>query len=207
MCVNYRKLNNITIKNQYPLSNIGKLQDWLLKAKIFTALNLQEAYNLIQMMKSKKWKTTFQIRYEHYKYKVMSFEFTNTSVTCQQMINNTLRDLLDVTVVAYLNDILVYSENLTKHEEHVKQVFKCLTKYNLHLKLKKCKWFKKEIKFLKFMIERNSIQINLNKLKAVYKWKTPTNIKKVQSFLEFVNYNQKFIKHFSQIEASLHNFT
>ena len=109
------------------------------------------------MMKSKKWKTAFQIKYEHYKYKVMPFELTNAPATCQQMINNALRDLLDITVVAYLNDILVYSEDSAKHEEHVKQILKCLMKYNLCLKLKKCEWFKEEVKFLKFMIERNSI--------------------------------------------------
>ena len=109
------------------------------------------------MMKGEKWKTAFQIRYEHYKYKVMSFEFTNTSATCQQMINDALRDLLDITVVAYFDDILVYSENSTKHEEHVKQILKHLVKYNLHLKLKKCEWFKEKVKFLEFMIKRNSI--------------------------------------------------
>ena len=91
------------------------------------------------MMKGKEWKTAFQIRYEHYKYKIMSFELTNTSATCQQMINNALRDLLDVTVVAYLNDIFIYLKDSAKHEKHVKQILKHLMKYNLHLKLKKCK--------------------------------------------------------------------
>ena len=87
----------------------------------------------------------------------MPFELINASATCQQMINNALRDLLDVTVVAYLDDILVYSEDFTKHEKHVKQVLKHLAKYNLHLKLKKCEWSKEEVKFLEFMIKRNSI--------------------------------------------------
>ena len=121
------------------------------------------------MMKSKKWKITFQIKYRHYEYKVMPFKLTNAPAICQQMINDALRDLLDITVVAYFNDILVYSEDSAKHEKHVKQILKHLAKYNLCFKPKKCKWFKEEIKFLEFMIERNSIQINSDKLRAVHK--------------------------------------
>ena len=108
-------------------------------------------------MKSEKWKTTFQTKYEHYKYKIMSFKLINTSATCQQMINDALRDLLNIIVITYLDDILVYSENSAKHEKHVKQILKHLTKYNLCFKSEKCEWFKKEIKFLEFMIKRNSI--------------------------------------------------
>ena len=89
------------------------------------------------MMKSKKWKTAFQIKYKHYEYKIMSFEFTNASATCQQMINDTLRDLFDVIVVAYFDDILIYLKDSAKHEEHVKQILKHLAKYNLHLKSEK----------------------------------------------------------------------
>ena len=99
----------------------------------------------------------------------MSFEFINALATCQQMINDALKDLLDIIVVVYLDDIFVYSENSVKHEKHVKQIFKCLMKYNLCLKSEKCEWFKKEVKFLEFMIERNLIQINSDKLRAVHK--------------------------------------
>ena len=207
LCVDYRKLNDITIKNRYPLPNIGELQDRLSKAQVFTALDLRGAYNLIRMMKGEEWKTAFRTRYGHYEYKVMPFGLTNAPATCQQMINDALRDLLDVTVVAYLDDILVYSEDPAKHEEHVKQVLERLAKYNLRLKPEKCEWSKEEVKFLGFMIGRNSIRIDPDKLRAVHEWKTPTNVKEVQSFLGFVNYNRKFIKHFSQIGAPLHNLT
>ena len=170
-------------------------------------LNLWETYNLIKMKADEKWKTAFRIRYGHYKYKVMLFDLINASVTCQQMINDILRDLLNVTVIAYLDDILIFFKNLTKHEEHVRQVLKCLMKYKLHLKSEKCEWFKKEVKFLEFMIENNLIQINLTKLTAVKEWRQLMNVKEIQFFLRFVNYNQKFIKHFFQIRASLHNLT
>ena len=207
LCVNYHKLNNIIIKNWYPLLNISELQDQLAEATIFTVLDLQEVYNLIRMKTGKEWKTTFRIRYGHYKYKVMPFDLTNASATCQQMINDALRDLLDVTVIAYLDDILIFFKDPVKHEDHVRQVLKHLMKYKLCLKPEKCKWSKKEVKFLGFMIENNLIQINPTKLAAVKEWRQSTNVKEVQSFLRFVNYNQKFIKHFSQIRTSLHNLT
>ena len=141
------------------------------------------------MKAGKKWKTAFKIRYDHYEYKVMLFSLINASVTCQQMINNILRDLLNVTVIVYLDDILIFFKNFMKHEEHVRQVLECLMKYKLHLKPEKCEWFKKEVKFLGFMIGNNSIQINLTKLAAVKEWRQLTNVKEIQFFLRFVNYN------------------
>ena len=138
----------------------------------------------------------------------MSFELTNASATCQQMINDALRDLLNVTVVAYLDDILIYSENSAKHEKHVKQVLEHLAKYNLWLKLEKCEWSKKEVKFLEFMIERNTIQIDLNKLKAVHEWKTSTNVKEVQSFLEICQLQSEVYQTLlTDWCTSLHNLT
>ena len=119
------------------------------------------------MKAGEKWKTAFRIRYGHYKYKVMFFDLTNASATCQQMINDVLRDLLNVTVIAYLDDILIFFKDSAKHEDHVRQVLECLVKYKLCLKSEKCKWSKKEVKFLEFMIENNLIQINLIKLAAV----------------------------------------
>ena len=207
LCVDYRKLNDITIKNRYPLPNISELQDRLSEAKIFTALDLRGAYNLIRMKAGEEWKTAFRTRYGHYEYKVMPFGLTNAPATCQQMINDALRDLLDVTVVAYLDDILIYSKDPAKHESHVKQVLERLANYKLRLKPEKCEWSKEEVKFLGFMIGKNSIRIDPAKLAAVKEWNQPTNVKEVQSFLGFVNYNRKFIKHFSQIGAPLHNLT
>ena len=120
LCVDYHKLNDITIKNWYSLFNINELQDWLAEATIFITLNLQEVYNLIKMKVGKKWKTAFRIRYDHYEYKVMLFDLINASVTCQQMINDVLRDLLNVTVIAYLDDILIFFKDFMKYENHVR---------------------------------------------------------------------------------------
>ena len=137
----------------------------------------------------------------------MSFELTNASTTFQKMINDTLREYLNIFVIIYLNDILIYSKTLKKHVEHVQKVLTCLIKKNLRLKSKKCEFHKKKINFLKFVIERHDIKMNLNKITAVQEWKKFTTIKKVQAFLRFVNYNRKFIKDYSKVVVSLIKLT
>ena len=126
LCVDYRKLNEITIKNRYSLPNISELQDKLFGAIYFTKLNLKGAYNLIRMKAREEWKTTFRIRYEHYEYLIMSFGLINASAICQEIINDALREHLDVFVIAYFDDILIYSKTLSEHVQHVKKVLHCL---------------------------------------------------------------------------------
>jgi hypothetical protein len=111
MCVDYWKLNDITVKNWYLLPNITELQDQLLRAKIFTALDLRDGYHLIWIKKGEEWKTAFYTRYGHYKYTIILFGLTNALATFQELINNVLRTHLDIFVIAYLDDILVYSKN------------------------------------------------------------------------------------------------
>lgn len=118
--VDYRKLNDITVKNRYPLPNIGELQDRITGANWFTKIDLKGAYNLICMKEGEEWKTAFRTRYRHYKYLVMPFELTNAPATCQMMINDTLREYLDTTTVAYLDDILIYTTGSLR--QHVKDV-------------------------------------------------------------------------------------
>ena len=120
--VNYRKLNVIIIKNKYLLLNIGELQDRLIGAKWFTKLNLRGAYNLVKIKKDDKWKTVFKIWYRIYKYQIILFELTNTSAIYQILINNTLAGYLDIYAIVYLNNILIYSENLEDHRRHVKNI-------------------------------------------------------------------------------------
>ena len=138
LCVDFRTLNDITIKNRYPLLNISELQDRLAGAQYFTALDLRGAYNLIRMKEGEEWKTAFRTRYGLYKYTVMLFGLTNALATCQELINNVLRVHLDKTVVAYLDDILVFSKTLKEHVQHVTEVLKCLHKADLRLKPEKC---------------------------------------------------------------------
>ena len=207
LCVDYRKLNDITVKNRYPLPSISELQDRLSGARYFTKLDLRGAYNLIRMKAGEEWKTAFRTRYGHYEYTVMPFGLTNAPATCQDMINDALREHLDVFVVAYLDDILVYSRTLEEHQLHVSKVLECLGVRDLRLKPEKCEFHQEAVDFLGFIVGRNGIRIDPTKLQAVREWKAPNNVKEVQSFLGFVNYNRKFIRDYSRRAIPLTNLT
>jgi len=137
----------------------------------------------------------------------MSFGLTNAPATCQEIINDALRQYLDRFVIAYLDDIMIYSKILKEHVSHVFKVLKCLNRRNLHLKLEKCEFHQEEVDFLEFVVRRHEVRMNPEKLQAVKEWKSSINVKKVQSFLGFINYNKKFIKNYFVNAISLTNLT
>ena len=124
--IDYQQLNSITIKNRYPLPLSIELQDRFHRAKIFTKLDLHRVYNLVYMAKGEEWKTAFRTRYGYFEYQVMLFGLTNALATCQQLVNDILQEFLDNFAVAYLDNILIYSKSLEKHEEQVKKVLEAL---------------------------------------------------------------------------------
>ena len=135
----------------------------------------------------------------------MSFELINASTNCQELFNNRLREYLNIFVIIYLNDILIFFQIIEEHEQHIKKVLECLSKRNLLIKSEKCDWHKKEVDFLRFIIEINDVRMNSDKLTSVKAWSVSTNVKEVQAFLEFVNYNRKFIQEYSQKIMTLTN--
>ncbi len=203
LCVNYRQLNKITKWDSYLLSLIEELQDRLNRVKWFTSLDLKEAYYWVQMKKGKEWKTAFWTRYEHYKYTVMLFELKNTLVTFQRLINDTLREYLNDFAITYLNDILIYSDDLEMHCSHVHKVLKKLNKRTLYVKKSKSKFKAKEIEFLDYIIQSEQIEKNLKKTNAVRNWPSSKWVKKVQAFLELMNYYQKFVLNYAKIAEPL----
>jgi len=203
LCVNYRQLNKITRQNSYFLSLIKELQDQLDRVKWFTSLDLKEAYYWVQMKKGKEWKTAFQTRYEHYKYTVMLFELKNTLATFQSLINDTLREYLDDFAITYLDNILIYSDDLETHCSHVHKVLKKLNKRTLYVKKSKSKFKAKKIKFLNYVIQSGQIKKNSKKTDAVRNWPSSKWVKKVQVFLELMNYYQKFVPNYARIAEPL----
>jgi len=122
LCVDYRGLNHLTVKNRYPLPLMGELMDRLSKAKRYTKLDLRNAYHRIHIREGDEWKTAFRTRYGHFEYQVMPFGLANTPVTFQVYINRVLAGLVDVTCIVYLDDILIYSDDPTMHRQHVAEV-------------------------------------------------------------------------------------
>jgi transposase InsO family protein len=207
LCVDFRTLNDITIKNRYPLPNISELQDRLAGVRYLTALDLRGAYNLIRMKEGEEWKTAFRTRYGLYEYTVMPFGLTNAPATCQELVNNVLRVHLDKTVVAYLDDILVFPKTLKEHIQHVTEVLECLRKADLRLKPEKCEWHKEEVEFLGFIVGRNGVKMSNTKIQVVKDWPKPTTVKGIQEFLGFVNFNRRFIKDYSKKALPLTKLT
>ncbi len=137
LCVDYRALNNITIKNSYSLSLIAELQDRLQSVQWFMKFNIFEAFNWIRIKEEDEWKTVFCTQLEDYKYLIMSFKLINASVMFQTFVNNVLWCYLNQFIIVYLNDILVYSKTKKEHVQHVKKVLQTLKKVDLHIKSEK----------------------------------------------------------------------
>jgi hypothetical protein len=204
-CVNYRELNVITIKNRYSIFLINQLLNRFSDVKKFTKLNIQTTYNFIRIKKEDEWKIAFRCRYEQYEYQIMSFEFANAFVTFQNYINFTLKKFLNVFVIIYLNDILIYFQNEEKHTNHVRLVLKRFRKYKFFAKLSKCDFDLKEVDYLKFIVWINDIRINFARIAIVKKKVESTTRGHVQTFLKFVEFYRRFIKKFNKIIKSLSN--
>ena len=160
------------------------------------------------MKEGKEWKTAFQTKYEHYKYTVMPFGLTNALATFQALINTTLCEYLDIFVIAYLDDLLIYTKStLKEHIQAVKKVFKALQEADIKLQPDKCKLHVKTVKFLGSIITTDGIQMDKKKVKAIKKWPEPRNLKEVQAFLGFANFYQSFIQRSSQICTPLTKMT
>ena len=142
LCVDYRGLNNITIKNRYPLPLIGKSLDQLGQTTQFTQLDLTNAYHRMRIREGNKWKTAFQTRYGHFEYQIMPFGLSNTPVIFQGYVNKVLTEKLDIFIIVYLDNILIYTKDLGQpHVEAVRWLLDQLRKYLLFANLKKCHFY------------------------------------------------------------------
>ena len=207
LCVDYRRLNDITIKNRYPLPLIGDLLDQLRHAKIYTKIDLRGAYNLLRIAPGEEWKTAFRTRFGLFEYRVMPFGLTNAPATFQHLMNNIFHDLLDKCVIIYLDDILVYSSNDSDHRHHVRQVLRRLRTNKLYAKHDKCEFHARQVEFLGFIVNPNGVSMDIDKVSAIVDWPTPKNLREVQSFLGFANFYRRFIDNYSKLATPLHALT
>jgi hypothetical protein len=201
-------LNAITKKNRYSISLIVETIARLFKAKWITKINIHHAFNRIRMhFKEDENLITFRIKYEIYKYLIMSFELINESFIFQNFMNDTLMNYLNEFVVAYLNDIIVYNNNKKKHIQHVRKILWRLREINIQVDVNKCEFHIIETKFLEMIIDRDDIKMNFEKIKTIVEWDTSNHLKNVQTFLKFVNFYRRFIKNFFKIVKSLIKMT
>ena len=167
---------------------MNELRDRVRGSTIFTKIDLKSGYNLIRMRKGDEWKTTFRTRYGHFEYLVMPFGLANAPRTFQNMMNEILRDLLDVRVVVYIDDILIYSSTIEEHQKMVKEVLSRLHANGLAVSLEKCEWNQPKVEFLGYIISQEGIGMAEDKIRSILDWPTPSRLRDVQSFLGFANF-------------------
>jgi hypothetical protein len=191
----YRKLNEMTIKNRYPLPLISKLVNKLRGAKYFMKLDIRWGYNNVRIKEGDEWKAAFRTNRGLYEPLVMFFGLTNSPATFQTMMNDILRDLINEgKVIVYLDDILIFTEDFEEHRRLVCRVLQVLQDNRLYLKPEKCDFEKTEIEYLGFIISHNSMKMDPVKIKGVMEWPEPSTVKQVQAFLGFTNFYRRFIQ-------------
>ena len=205
--VDWRKLNDRTIKDCYSLPLLDDLRDRTQGSKIFTQIDLKSAFNLVRMKEGDEGKTAFRTQWGLYEFLVMHFGLCNAPATFQRLVNNALREYIDVFCIVYLDDILIYSKDVAEHEKHVKLVFRALRDHHMKISLDKCHFAVKRVKFCGHIITTEGFEMDLDKVKAVLEWEPPTNVKETQSFLGFCNYYRRYIKNYSSIAKVLTDLT
>ncbi|KAI2645539.1 Transposon Tf2-9 polyprotein [Labeo rohita] len=202
-CIDYRILNQGTIKFRYPLPLVPAALEQLRSAKIFTKLDLRSAYNLVRIREGDEWKTAFVTPTGHYEYLVMPYGLVNAPSVFQNFIHEVLREFLHKFVVVYIDDILIYSRSTREHHHHVAEVLQKLRNRHLYLKAEKCSFHLPSVQFLGYIIDQQGVRMDERKVSAVVSWPEPTTIKELQKFLGFSNFYRRFIQGYSHITAPL----
>ncbi|WVZ73519.1 hypothetical protein U9M48_021816 [Paspalum notatum var. saurae] len=185
LCVDYRPLNAVTIKNKYPLPHIDILS----------------GYYQIKIVEEDIPKTAFSTGYGLYEYLVMSFGLTNAPAFFMYMMNSVFMNELDKFVVVFIDDILIYSKSEKEHEEHLKIVLTWLREHKLYAKFSKCAFWPKEVSFLGHILSEKGVAVDPSKVKDVLNWKQPETVTEIRSFLGLAGYYRRFIKDFSKAQS------
>ncbi|GJX44354.1 putative reverse transcriptase domain-containing protein [Tanacetum coccineum] len=183
MCIDYRELNKLTIKNRYPLPRIDDLFDQLQGACCFSKIDLRSGYHQLRVREEDIPKTAFRTRYGHFEFTVMPFGMTNAPAIFMDLMNRVCKPYLDKFVIVFIDDILIYSKSEEEHEVHLKTILDLLKKEKLYAKLSKCEFWLKEVQFLGHVVNHDGIHVNPSKVESVKNWKTPESSTEIRSFL------------------------
>ena len=206
-CVDYRKLNQVTVKDRYPLPRIDDTIDALHGAQFFTTLDLFSGYWQIEIDEPDKHKTAFVCEYGQYEFNRMPFGLTNAPSTFQRLMNRILKPVLYESVLVYLDDIIVFSKTVDEHIEHIAAVFKILAENGLKLKAKKCDFFKTKIDYLGHVVSSEGVAPDEKKVQSILNYPEPRNQKEVSSFLGLAGYYRKFVRAFADMAHPLTSLT
>ncbi|KAL0536800.1 hypothetical protein IC582_025762 [Cucumis melo] len=207
LCIDYRELNKVTVKNRYPLPRIDDLFDQLQGATVFSKIDLRSGYHQLRIKDEDVPKTAFRSRYGHYEFIVMSFGLTNAPVVFMDLMNRVFREFLDTFVIVFIDDILIYSKTETEHEEHLRMVLQILRDNKLYAKFSKCEFWLKQVSFLGHVVSKAGVSVDPAKIEAVTGWTRPSTVSEVRSFLGLAGYYRRFVENFSRIATPLTQLT
>ena len=203
LCINYRELNKVTIKNKYLLPRVDNLFDQFKGVQVFSKIDLRLGYHQLKVRASDIEKTSFRTRYGHYEFLVMPFGVTNAPATFMDLMNWVFKPFLDEFVIIFIGDILVYSKSFAEYEQHLRIVLQTLRNRSMYAKLKKCDFWLSSVTFWGHIISVDGVSVDPHKVKAIANWPRPTNVTEVQSFMGLAGYYQRFVKDFSKIATPL----
>ncbi|KAA0040689.1 pol protein [Cucumis melo var. makuwa] len=207
LCIDYRELNKVTVKNRYPLPRIDDLFDQLQGATVFSKIDLRSGYHQLRIKDEDVPKTAFRSRYGHYEFIVMSFGLTNAPAVFMDLMNRVFREFLDTFVIVFIDDILIYSKTEAEHEEHLRMVLQTLRDNKLYAKFSKCEFWLKQVSFLGHVVSKAGVSVDPVKIEAVTGWTRPSTVSEVRSFLGLAGYYRRFVENFSRIATPLTQLT
>ncbi|KAL0540220.1 hypothetical protein IC582_024453 [Cucumis melo] len=207
ICIDYRELNKVTVKNRYPLPRIDDLFDQLQGATVFSKIDLRSGYHQLRIKDGDAPKTAFRSKYGHYEFIVMSFGLTNAPTVFMDLMNRVFREFLDTFVIVFIDDILIYSKTEAEHEEHLRIVLQTLRDKKLYTKFSKCEFWLKQVSFLGHVVSKAGVSVDPAKIEAVTNWTRPSTVSEVRSFLGLAGYYRRFVENFSRIATPLTQLT
>ncbi|GKB32911.1 putative reverse transcriptase domain-containing protein [Tanacetum coccineum] len=207
MCIDYRELNKLTIKNRYPLPRIDDLFDQLQGSSVYSKIDLRLGYHQLRVRDEDIPKTAFRTRYEHYEFQMMPFGLTNAPAVFMDLMNRVCKPYLDKFVIVLIDDILIYSRNKEEHANHLRIILELLKKEKLYAKFSKCDFWIRIVQFLGHLIDSQGLHVDPAKIEAVKNWAYPTTPTEIRQFLGLASYYRRFIKDFSKIAKSLTELT
>ncbi|GJV63417.1 putative reverse transcriptase domain-containing protein [Tanacetum coccineum] len=208
MCIDYRELNKLTVKNRYPLPRIDDLFEILLQgSSIYSKIDLRSGYHQLRVREQDIPKTAFRTRYGHYEFQVMPFGLTNAPAVFMDLMNRVCKPYLDKFVIVFIDDILIYSKDEREHEEHLKAILELLKKEKLYAKFSKCEFWIPKVQFLGHVIDSRGIHVDPAKIESIKDWASPRTPTEIRQFLGLAGYYRRFIEGFSKIAKSMTKLT